>query len=38
MRLGKDFWLIMKIIIAIIEVLRKIFNEANEDDNEHNGE
>lgn len=38
MKLGKDFWLIMRIIIAIIEALRKVFNEANEDDNDHNGD
>jgi len=38
MHLGKDFWLIMKIIVAIIDALRKVFNDANEDDNEHNGE
>lgn len=37
MKLGKDFWLVMKIIVAIMEVLRKIFNENNDDDNgEHN--
>lgn len=38
MHLGKDFWLIMKIIVAIIDALRKVFNTANEDDNEHNGD
>ena len=38
MHLGKDFWLIMKIIVAIIDALRKVFNNANEDDNDHNGE
>ena len=38
MRLGKDFWLIMKIIIAIIDALRKLFEKENEDDSEHNGE
>lgn len=38
MRLGKDFWLIMRIIIAIIEALRKVFEMANVDDPDHNGE
>lgn len=33
MHLGKDFWLIMKIIVAVIDALRKLFNEQNEDDN-----
>ena len=38
MHLGKDFWMIMKIIVAIIDALRKLFNEQNEDDNDHNGD
>lgn len=38
MRLGKDFWLIMKIIVAVIDTLRKLFNQLNEDDNEHDND
>ena len=38
MKLGKDFWIIMKIIVAVIDALRKLFNNENEDDNDHNGE
>lgn len=36
MKLGRDFWLVMKIISAIFDALRKVFNYENEDDNEHN--
>lgn len=38
MHLGKDFWIIAKIIIAIIEALRKVFEQMNDDDPDHNGE
>ncbi len=38
MKLGKDFWLVMKIIVTILDALRKLFNDNNEDDNDHNGE
>ena len=37
MHLGKDFWLIMKIVMAIFEALQRVFNENNDDDTEHNG-
>ena len=38
MHLGKDFWLVARIVMAIIDALRKLFEKENEDDNEHNGE
>ncbi len=38
MHLGKDFWLIMRIIITVLDALRKLFEKENEDDSEHNGE
>jgi len=38
MKLGRDFWLVIKIIQAIIKALSAVFNNENEDDNEHNGE
>lgn len=38
MRLGKDFWIVMRLIIAIFKTLEKFFNNENEDDNEHNGD
>jgi len=38
MHLGKDFWLVARIIMAIIDALRKMFEKENEDDLDHNGE
>ena len=38
MHLGKDFWLVARIVMAIIDALRKLFEKENEDDNDHNGE
>jgi len=38
MHLGKDFWLVARMIMAIIDALRKLFEKENEDDDEHNGE
>ena len=30
MKLGKDFWLVMKIIVTILDALRKLFNESDD--------
>ncbi len=38
MHLGKDFWIVARIIMAIIDALRKMFEKENEDDPDHNGE
>jgi len=38
MHLGKDFWLVARIVMAIIDALRKLFEKENEDDDQHNGE
>jgi len=38
MHLGKDFWLVARIVMAIIDALRKLFEKENEDDDAHNGE
>jgi len=38
MKLGKDFFLVMRIVMAIFEALKKVFNVENEDDNDHNGD
>ena len=38
MHLGKDFLLVARIVMAIINAVRKLFEKGNKDDREHNGE